>query len=928
VTPVRDHHSTIRRAYRALLRLLPFEFRAEFGSDIEQAIADEHDDVRARRSVGETVGFCLRTFGDLARTGPRQHWDILRQDLRVGVRLLGRNPGFAATAILTLALGIGGSTAIFSVVYAVVLRPLAFPESERVVRIGWTSQADGKQVFRSSIGLQAVGMSPVSYGDFISLRQRSSAFELIGVTRKDSLSDGKRLLVVAMPSGDMPIGVGQGFLGPAMASASMFKIYGAQTVLGRVPDARDEEPGTAPVAVISYGTWTSVYGRDPSVIGRTLTRNVAGDRQKLVTIVGVLAPDAMPRLGRSDGETPAWSSLDPDVFRERDSRGREIHNLRLLARLAPGASIDTVRAQLATLTSPLASDLPDHLAKSRASLDAVFLRDEVVGRVRTPLLAFLGAVSCLLLVASTNVASLTLARSVARRQEFAARLAMGARPLRLARQLLTEGGVLAIWGGVLGLVLAWVGVHAFVAISPGMPRLHEAGIDGAAVLFAWGGVLLATCMAGLAPMLHASRRSVLDGLRRAGGSAGAATAFSRPMALLAAVELALVLVLLAGTGLLVNSFARLMLFDLGVAPKSVLTVILQRPDIAPAGAPQAAAGTSLDHLALLSPNQRARRALDQEVLERVAAIPGITAAGFTGDDPFGPPYRYGIDLQIGDGSSTATAAWRIGSPTSQAVLGMQVTAGRWFTAEDREGTPLVAVVNEAMAQKFWSGRSPIGERLAFSRRSWLVVGTVQDVHDRGARQDASATFYVSETQLPPEPVLLVLRTQPGVAGVEKAVSAELSRFGHRIRAGWPTRLENRFWRQLSDARFLTAVLSTFTLLTLFVAVIGVHGVLRFLVVRRTREMGIRKALGATRADLAGLVIRQALRFALPGCFVGIAAALAVGPALRSMLFGIAPTDPITLAAATVLLIVAVLTAAFLPARRASAVDPSLLLRTE
>ncbi len=922
-------HSLIRRAYLALLRLLPFEFRAEFGRDIEQAIADEHDDVRARRSIGETLRFCVRTMRDLARTAPRQHWDILRQDLRVGLRLLARNPGFAATAILTLALGIGGSTAIFSVVYAVVFRPLAFPESERVVRIGWASEADGRVTFRSSIGPQAAGMSPVSYGDFLSVRERSSAFELIGVSRHDSVSDGKRLLVLAMPSADMPIGVGQGFMLPSMASASVFAIYGAQTVLGRVPDARDEEPGAQPVAVLSYGTWTSVYGRDPSVIGRTLTRNLGSGRKKPVTIVGVLAPGAFPNPTAAPGsEVPVWSSLDPDIVRERDSRGRELHNLRMLARLATGASIEAVRAELAALTPPLATDLPDHLAKSRASLDAAFLRDEVGGRVRTPLLAFLGAVSCLLLVASVNVASLTLARSLARRQEFAARLALGARPLRLARQLLTEGAVLALCGGVLGLAIAWAGVRAFVAISPNMPRLHESTIDGASVLFALGAVLLATCMAGLASVLHASRRSVLDGLRRTGTGAGTATLFSRPLALLAGAEVALVLVLLAGTGLLVNSFARLMLFDLGVDPESVLTVILERSDVTPPGASRAQAATSIDDIALLSPNQRARRVLDDEILERVATIPGITAAGFTGDDPFGPPYRYGIDLQIDDVPRAANAAMRIGSPTSGQVLGMRVTSGRWFTTGDREGSPLVAVVNETMAQKFWNGRSPIGQRLVFSRRSWQIVGTVKDVHDRGARQEPSATFYVSETQLPPDPVLLVLRTETGVPGVEKAVAAELSRFGDRLKAGWPTRLENRFWAQVSDSRFLTAVLSTFTLLTLFIALIGVHGVLRFLVVLRTREMGIRKALGATRTDLAVLVVGHAMKFALPGCLAGLAAALAVGPTLRSLLFGITPTDPMTLALATVLLILAILIAAFLPARRASAVDPSLLLRTE
>jgi hypothetical protein len=259
---------------------------------------------------------------------------------------------------------------------------------------------------------------------------------------------------------------------------------------------------------------------------------------------------------------------------------------------------------------------------------------------------------------------------------------------------------------------------------------------------------------------------------------------------------------------------------------------------------------------------------------------------------------------------------------------MQVTSGRWFTTADREGSLLVVVVNESMARKYWSDRTPIGNRLAYGRRSFQVIGVVSDVRNRGARVAVTPTFYLSTTQAPPDPVVLAIRTAPGLRGVEEGIAAQLSQVGNRIEAGYPRRLEDYFWRQLADSRFLTLVVSIFTLLTLAVALVGLNGVLRFLVIHRTREMGIRKALGATSADLVKLVAGQALRFAIPGCLIGMLAAAAVGPTIRSLLFGITPTDPFTLAMATVLLLLVVLVAAFFPARRASAVDPSALLRSE
>lgn len=909
--------STIGRFYRALLRLLPFEFRAEFGRDMAEAFADEREDLLASRSRTQVFRFWLRTLVDFARTAPREQWDILRQDVRSGARGLARSPGFAITAILTLALGIGGSTSIFSVVYGVVLRPLAFPQSERVVHVGWISNE------------HAAALDTVSFLEFKALRDRCRSFEAIGAAQFDSLSSEGGALDVRVPSPewDSPLRVGGVFRSPMMASASLFALVGASPVVGRLPDQRDEEPGAAPVAVLSYSTWTSVYGRDPNVVGRTLVRHTGDGRNKLVTIVGVLAPDAFKGLSRDDGpEPPAVASLDTDMLRTRDNAGRESMTrfLSVHARLARGVTLDSARAELAVLTPSLASGLPKTDWYTKASLRANLLRDEVVRDVREPLVAFLFAVLGLLLVACVNVSSLVLARTISRRHEFAARFALGARPLRVARQLLTESAILAGSGGVLGVALAWAGWRAFTAISPPMPRLDESGIGLPALLFALVAVLLATCVSALVPAWLSSRRGVADGLRRAGGAAAAATGFSRPLALLAAAEVTVVLVLLAGTGLLVNSFARLVMFDLGFDARSIVMVDIENtlpPDDSSRATPAA------QNVAVLTARQYAAAAVGEEIMHRVAAIPGVLAVGLTGDDPFGTPYRYS-DVRIADAAPPVDADRRVASPTALDALGLHLASGRWFGREDREGMSLVAVVNQALAKKLWNGRNPVGERFLEGRRIRLVVGVVGDVHCFGARSQARPTFYVPTIQIYPDPVLLVVRKRPGATGVEKLLAAELAKLGPPIKAGVPRQLEKMWWRQLSEARFLTLVVSVFSLLALAIALVGVHGVLRFSVAQRTREMGIRKALGATDADLVTLVIGQALRFTLPACLAGLVAAWAAAPAIRSLLFGITPTDPLTLLTAALLLVVAVVVAAYFPARRASAVDPSLSLKCE
>ena len=713
-----------------------------------------------------------------------------------------------------------------------------------------------------------------------------------------------------------------------MASASLFTLVGASPVLGRLPDERDEEPGAAPVAVLSYSTWTSVYGRDPKVVGRTLVRHLGDGRNKLVTIVGVLAPDAFKGLLHNDGpEPPAVASLDTDTMRTRDEAGRESMTrfLSVDARLAPGVTLDGARAELAALTTELEPGLPKTDRFTKAYLRANLRRDEVVRDVRDPLVAFLCAVLGLLLVACVNVSSLVLARTISRRHEFAARFALGARPLRVARQLLTESAILAVSGGVLGVALAWAGWRAFTAISPSMPRLNESGIGIPALLFAFAAVLVATCTSALVPALLSSRRSVVDGLRRAGGAAAAATGFSAPLAVLAAAEVTVVLVLLAGTGLLVNSFARLVVFDLGFDARSIVMVDIEHtlpPDDPSRPTPAA------QDVAVLTARQHAAAAVGEEITRRVAAIPGVLAVGLTGDDPFGTPYRYS-DARIADADPPVDADWRIASPTALDALGLHLASGRWFGRDDRDGMALVAVVNQTLAKKLWPGRNPVGERFlegsphrGRSSALWPTFIRSAPAERRGRPSTSRRRRHI------PIPSCWSCASVRERRESRSCWRAELATLGSPIKAGVPRQLEKMWWRQLADARFLTLVVSVFSLLALAIALVGVHGVLRFSVAQRTREMGIRKALGAGNSALIALVVGQALRFTLPACVVGLVAAWAAAPAIRSLLFGITPTDPLTLVTAAVLLVAAVVVAAYFPARRASAVDPSLSLRCE
>ena len=891
--------SRVRRVYRALLRLLPFEFREEFGSDMEQAFCDEHDEMSVRRKWLDAVGLWLRTVKDLARTAPREHWDLLRQDLRIGLRLLVRDRGFAIAAILTLALGIGGTTAIFSVVNAVVFRPLPFPQPARLVAI-------------DSIPAKASGWTqgPLAYEQFVAIRRQCPALDCVGV----ELAGGYHL---KDDSGRTPIPV-------SLVSASLFRVFRASVVAGRLPDDGAERPGAPLIAVIAHRLWTSRFAADPAIVGRVFTREVSPGESRTVTVVGVLARDFVFPYPMSTAEETAWSPLQWDV--EMPGANPYLSfSLQTFARLRQGASLTAAQAQLDTVARRMAAT-----TETKCELRLTSLRDNVVGNAKAPLLAFLAAVGLLLLIACVNVANLMLARANARRQEFAVRTALGAGRFRVARQLLTESALLAVAGGGLGLVLAAAGSRAFVTISPPMPRLQETHIDLTVLAFTLAAVVFATLTAGLVPAFQCSRGSVTEALSRVGASYGTTRRWRRPLGLLATIQLGLALMLLVGAGLMMNSFVRLIRFDLGLDPTRVLAVDFVHRSRAPARASRTFEEEKGRGVSVLDDAGRRVVALNEEIVARLSAVPGIVRVGLTDNLPL-TGMRSGTGVRIEGRAASGQQPMvetRSVTPGYFQALGIRLDRGRWFDSNDREGTRRVAIVNQTMARRFWASGGPIGQHVMVNGRRTEIVGVIKDVYHGGARDEVLSEIYQPHAQTPRSRGTLIVKRSVGARGVESAVTSILRDPDAGVNVLRMRSLEDLWSGLFADARFTTVVLSIFTGLAVLLALVGVHGILAYSIVQRRRELGIRAALGATRFDLMTLVIGQALRYAVAGAALGLLAAVGAGRLIRSLLFGVTPTDAFTLVSVTVLLLGAVVVAAYWPARRASGLDPVTSLRCE
>ncbi|HEX8072781.1 MAG TPA: ABC transporter permease [Pyrinomonadaceae bacterium] len=800
----------------------------------------------------------------------------LWQDLRYGVRTLWKSPGFTLVAVVALALGVGANTAIFSVVNSVLLRPLPYPDSERLVAFAGVNQGAG------------INDSNMSVPDFADWRGQNDAFaQLAGFVT------GGALLV----SGDEGERVRA-----AGVTEDFFPLVGVAPLRGRALNAEDQTPGHEPVVVLSYGLWQRRFGGDPNAVGG---RVMLGG--KSTAVVGVMPPGF-----DFPAQSELWTPLQLDAAAER----RDNRYLQVVGRLKPGATIAQAQSQLDTINARLAQSFRE--TNTGWGVQLTNLRESLVGSVRASLLVLLGAVGLVLLIACANVANLLLARATARQRELAVRTALGASRGRVVRQLLTESLLLSVVGGALGLLLSVWLTDLLVAVSPaGSPRFEEIRPDARVFVFTCAVTVLTGLVFGLVPALQASRLDLNDALKEGGRGGAESARRNRVRALLMTAEIALSFMLLAGAGLLVRSFVRLRETRPGFNPDGVLTMRLSLPPGKYAqGEPRAQ--------------------LYRQVCERVAALPGVTAAGAVltmplGGDTFSVGRSFIREGRPMTPEESANAAYYVATPGYFRALEIPVLAGRGFNEQDTAQAPMVVLVNETMARKFWPGESPVGKRITIWRDEKFareVVGVVGDTRP-ALDTPAGAQMYVPYAQDATWGSLtLVVRAQGDPAALAAAARNEVRAFDKTFPVYNVKTMAEVAAASAAQRRASMLLLSAFAGVALLLAVIGIYGVTAYYVTQRTHEIGVRMALGAQTGDVLRLVLGQGLRLTLAGIGVGLFAALALTRLLASLLYEVSATDPLAFAAGALLLGAVALLACYIPARRATKVDPMVALRYE
>jgi putative ABC transport system permease protein len=801
--------------------------------------------------------------------------DTLLQDVRFACRSLLRHPAFAATAIVTLALGIGATTAIFSVVNSVLLRPLPFPEPDRLVVAGnqWTKTG----VFATTI----------SAPDFHDWQAQSRSFEAFAYFR------GGAAPVRTADSSD--------YAGVFAVSADFFAALGARPSIGRLPSAEERQPGGPLTAVITDAFWKRAFAGSPAAIGSTVKY---GDR--VFTVTGVLeAGSRFPAT--ADVYVPAW------IFPETTSRSA--HNYLTLARLRDGVTVAQANADMAAIAQNLERLYPD---TNQGKLAAVLpLQEVLVGQTRATLYMLLGAVGLVLLIACANVANLLLSRATSRAREMVVRAAVGANRLRLVRQLLTESAVLGVVAALCGAWLARLGMLALVAAAPQtLPRLDEIRVDLTALGFAVAVALAASVLFGLAPALQASRFQLADGLRQGGkGSAiGARGGWARSAFVV--VEVALAVVLVAGAGLLARSLGQLAAVNMGFSPEQLLVLQTSVPVRGSADAPRAVA-------------------FYRELIPDVRALPGVTAAAAALAAPTVVKSNGGYRVD-GDGTlsiRSAQAIFNVVTPGYFATLGVPLRAGRDLTTADTYPAQPVAVINEALARTSFSGQDPIGRRIqcGLDRPDFMtIVGVVGDVRTRGPARPAGPEIYMPFEQHPnfSTALSIVVRTR---AADPQTLADTIRRRIVELNPDVPVKVSTMAQAidlTTAGSRFQTFLLVVFAGVALALALAGVYGVMAYSVSQRVPELGVRIALGATPRDVSRLVLADAAKLALLGLAAGLGLALLSGRILQGALFGVTPRDPLILTLVSLTVMVATLGACYVPVRRAIRVDPMVALRAE
>lgn len=866
----------------------------EFRSHVEMR-AD--DSVRGGMALDEARHDARKRFGNATLMKERtREMDIfawiesLARDVRYAARSLRKNPGFATAAVVCLMLGIGATTCIFTVVNAVLLRPLPYPQPEQLVRL-YSDSPDSKTPSGHRFW--------ISGPEFVDLRRDTRSWQSIEAW----ITGG-----VNLAGETQPIRVTRAFV-----SGGLLETLGVPPLMGRVVSASDDVDGAAPVADISYGLWRSVFGGDPNIVGR---QTLASGRE--FTIIGVMPPGFQFPPGETE-PAQMWTALQVTAA---DPGSRTNHNLYLLGRLKPDVTLNQAQGELASLMQTY-SEHPSgthYFNPAWHRISSYSLQSEVVSGVRLAMLMLLSAVVFVLLIACVNVANLLLARAEARRREIALRRSLGASARRLTQQFVTEGILLALIGAVLGVGLAFGGLRLIQLTNAGsLPRAAEIGVDWNILLITLGGSLVTGIVFGLSPLLPLLFEHLSDSLKNTASGATSGSGSQIFRRLLVTSELSLALVLLICCGLMVRAFWNLQEVHTGIEAKNVITMRLVLPGVS---------YTSDEQIDTFW----------TRLLERLHNMPGVESAALAwGLPPVRPPNgsTTGVEgyVSIHGPQTDDVEYYQYVSKDYFKTMGIRLIEGRTFDERDVHGAPDTIVVNQTMAQTFWANGDAVGRRVQPQNGGpWCtVIGIVEDVKNAGVDRPTNAEMYIPYTQDDGSgrfAMYVVIRGKSDPRPLVGEVRREVRNLDPMIPLSQVRLMEDVLGATQSRSRFLTLVLSLFSGVSLVIAAVGIYGVISYSVSRRTKEFGLRIALGAQPLDILKLVMKQGTAMAVAGAAVGLGVALAVTRTMTTLLFGVKATDPATFASVTVLLVVVALLASYVPARRATKTDPIRTLRYE
>jgi putative ABC transport system permease protein len=814
------------------------------------------------------------------------------QDIRYSLRSLCKTPAFTAVAIIVLALAIGANTAIFTVINTILIKPLAYSDSDRLVMLWETNP-------RFQIGIDTL---PVTPGTFMDWREHVSAFEYVsalGVGRFNLSGSGEPERITG-----------------ASVSANFFRLMGAEPKLGRAFHDDEEQAGADKVAVISYALWQRRFGGTQDVIGKTMTLD-----GESYTVIGVAPegfqfprPRELPYFVGVSSPAELWRPMT--LIGDFISRKRANHQLSVIAKLKPDVTREQAQAEISALATRVEESSPEN---EGIGAKVVSLNEQVVGNSRVALLVLMGAVALVLLIACANIANLLLSRSSARQREIAIRIALGASRAQIIRQLLIESLLLSHMSAVTGTLLSLWGVSALLTLSRDtLPRVGEIGIDARVLAFTVVIALLTSLLFGLTPALQSSKINLIASLKEGvrGTSRGRRSSAVRSGLVIA--EVALSLVLLIGAGLMIKSLARLLNVDPGFKPDRTLTMNIALPGSKYAKADQ-------------------QTAFFEDVNRRIKALPGIETAGLISSAPLsGGVYAGGFSIEGREPASPnedLSADRRMISPDYFNALGIPLVEGRQFSDRDNQSSPGVAIVSESLARRVLAGEDPIGKRIKLggrdSTRPWLsIVGVAGDVRDTSLDSAARPCVYVPYSQFPVSSMTLVVRTNVNPMTLAPAIRDEVCAIDRDQPVTGIKTMDQYVSDSVSPRRANALLLAVFAALALVLALIGIYGVMSYSVSRRVQEVGIRIALGAQRSDVIRLIVGNAMTLVLAGLVIGLGGALALTRLMSSLLYGVSATDPLTFGLVSAMLAAVALLASYIPARRATKVDPIIALRCE